>query len=140
MSKTNIPATRLKGRDFINLGIFTVIFIVLFMVCIMVMSMTVYTQPFGAAEGKNTKDGRNPYFRHPVRIGYVRYGKRLANSCFCCNWNSPCGTDCPEQKIHKLYSREHRLCGPDGVYRYRLLCAAAHHERLLFPARRHEQY
>ena len=51
MSKTNIPATRLKGRDFINLGIFTVIFIVLFMVCIMVMSMTVYTQPFGAALG-----------------------------------------------------------------------------------------
>ena len=35
--------TKLGGRDFINLGIFTVIFIVLFMACIMVMSMTIYT-------------------------------------------------------------------------------------------------
>lgn len=42
---------KLKGRDFINLGIFTVIFIVLFMACIMVMSMTAYTQPFGCALG-----------------------------------------------------------------------------------------
>ena len=40
-----------SGRDFINLGIFTVIFIVLFMVCIMVMSMTIYTLPFGVALG-----------------------------------------------------------------------------------------
>ena len=35
--------TKLGGRDFINLSIFTVIFIVLFMACIMVMSMTIYT-------------------------------------------------------------------------------------------------
>lgn len=42
---------KLGGRDFINLGIFTVIFIVLFMACIMVMSMTVYTLPFGVALG-----------------------------------------------------------------------------------------
>ena len=43
--------TKLGGRDFINLGIFTVIFIVLFMACIMVMSMTIYTLPFGVALG-----------------------------------------------------------------------------------------
>ena len=43
--------TKPGGRDFINLGIFTVIFIVLFMACIMVMSMTVYTLPFGVALG-----------------------------------------------------------------------------------------
>ena len=42
---------KLGGRDFINLGIFTVIFIVLFMACIMVMSMTIYTLPFGVALG-----------------------------------------------------------------------------------------
>lgn len=42
---------KMKGRDFINLGIFSVIFIILFLVCIMVMSMTVYTQPFGVALG-----------------------------------------------------------------------------------------
>ncbi len=41
--------TKLGGRDFINIGIFTVIFIVLFMVCIMVMSLTIYTLPFGVA-------------------------------------------------------------------------------------------
>lgn len=40
---------KMGGRDFINLGIFTVMFIVLFMACIMVMSMTVYTLPFGVA-------------------------------------------------------------------------------------------
>ena len=44
-------STKLGGRDFINLGIFTVIFIVLFMACIMVMSMTIYTLPFGVALG-----------------------------------------------------------------------------------------
>ena len=43
--------TKLGGRDFINLGIFTVIFIVVFMACIMIMSMTVYTLPFGVALG-----------------------------------------------------------------------------------------
>lgn len=43
--------TKLKGRDFINLGIFTVIFIVLFMVCMLLMSTTIYTQPFGTAVG-----------------------------------------------------------------------------------------
>ena len=43
--------TKPSGRDFINLGIFTVIFIVLFMACIMVMSMTIYTLPFGVALG-----------------------------------------------------------------------------------------
>nr|WP_308625104.1 MptD family putative ECF transporter S component [uncultured Eisenbergiella sp.] len=43
--------TKLKGQDFINLGIFTVIFIVLFLACIMVMSLTIYTQPFGVALG-----------------------------------------------------------------------------------------
>ena len=48
---TNITDMKLKGRDFINLGIFSVIFIVLFMVCIMVTSMTIYTQPFGVALG-----------------------------------------------------------------------------------------
>ena len=31
--------TKPGGRDFINLGIFTVIFIILFLACIMVMSM-----------------------------------------------------------------------------------------------------
>lgn len=40
---------KLKGKDFINLGIFTVIFIVLFVVCISVMAFTIYTQPFGVA-------------------------------------------------------------------------------------------
>ena len=44
-----ISSTKLSGRDFINLGIFTVIFIILFMACIMVMSMTIYTLPFGVA-------------------------------------------------------------------------------------------
>ena len=44
---------KLGGRDFINLGIFTVIFIVLFMACIMVMSMTIYTLPFGVALGSS---------------------------------------------------------------------------------------
>lgn len=44
-------STKLGGHDFINLGIFTVIFIVLFMACIMVMSMTIYTLPFGVALG-----------------------------------------------------------------------------------------
>lgn len=43
--------TKLKGRDFINLGIFTVIFIALFMVCMLLMSTTIYTQPFGTAVG-----------------------------------------------------------------------------------------
>ena len=42
---------KLKGRDFITLGIFSVIFIILFMACIMVMSLTVYTQLFGCALG-----------------------------------------------------------------------------------------
>ena len=51
MSKTNTSATKLKDRDFINLGIFIVIFRVLFLVCIMVTSMTIYTQPFGVALG-----------------------------------------------------------------------------------------
>ena len=46
-----ISSTKLSGRDFINLGIFTVIFIILFMACIMVMSMTIYTLPFGVALG-----------------------------------------------------------------------------------------
>ena len=46
-----ISSTKLSGRDFINLGIFTVIFIVLFMACIMMMSMTIYTLPFGVALG-----------------------------------------------------------------------------------------
>lgn len=43
--------TKLKGRDFINLGIFTVIFIALFMVCMLLMSTTIYTQPFGTTVG-----------------------------------------------------------------------------------------
>ena len=46
-----ISSTKLSGRDFINLGIFTVIFIILFMACIMVMSMKIYTLPFGVALG-----------------------------------------------------------------------------------------
>ena len=50
MNKTTV-GTKPSGRDFINLGIFTVIFIVLFMACIMVMSMTIYTLPFGVALG-----------------------------------------------------------------------------------------
>ena len=49
-NKTTV-GTKPSGRDFINLGIFTVIFIVLFMACIMVMSMTIYTLPFGVALG-----------------------------------------------------------------------------------------
>lgn len=49
--KKNNSNTKMGGRDFINLGIFTVIFIVLFMACIMVMSMTIYTLPFGVALG-----------------------------------------------------------------------------------------
>ena len=47
----NTVGTKPSGRDFINLGISTVIFIVLFMACIMVMSMTIYTLPFGVALG-----------------------------------------------------------------------------------------
>lgn len=39
------------ARDFINLGIFTVIYLILFLACIMLMSMTVYTLPFGVALG-----------------------------------------------------------------------------------------
>ena len=49
-NKTTV-GTKPSGRDFINLGIFTVIFIVLFMACIMMMSMTIYTLPFGVALG-----------------------------------------------------------------------------------------
>ena len=50
MNQNNTTSnTKLGGRDFINIGIFTVIFIVLFMVCIMVMSLTIYTLPFGVA-------------------------------------------------------------------------------------------
>lgn len=48
---TDFSNMKLKGRDFINLGIFSVIFIILFLVCVMAMSMTIYTQPFGAALG-----------------------------------------------------------------------------------------
>lgn len=47
----NQKDSKLKGRDFINLGIFTVIFIILFMACVFGMSLTVYTQPFGVALG-----------------------------------------------------------------------------------------
>ena len=50
MNQNNtVSGNRLGGRDFINIGIFTVIFIVLFMACIMVMSLTIYTLPFGVA-------------------------------------------------------------------------------------------
>ena len=54
-NKTTV-GTKPSGRDFINLGIFTVIFIVLFMACIMVMSMTIYTLPFRVhvASGKGS--------------------------------------------------------------------------------------
>ena len=50
MNQNNtVSGNRLGGRDFINIGIFTVIFIVVFMACIMVMSLTIYTLPFGVA-------------------------------------------------------------------------------------------
>lgn len=40
---------KLKAKDFINTGIFSVIFLVIFFLSIMVMSMAVVTQPFGLA-------------------------------------------------------------------------------------------
>ncbi len=40
---------KLKAKDFINTGIFSVIFLVIFFICITVMSMAVMTQPFGLA-------------------------------------------------------------------------------------------
>lgn len=47
----NITATdkKLKAKDFINTGIFSVIFLVIFFLSITVMSMAVVTQPFGLA-------------------------------------------------------------------------------------------
>ena len=51
-NKNNISYdTKPGGKDFINIGIFTVIFLILFMVGIMVMSMSIYTLPFGVALG-----------------------------------------------------------------------------------------
>lgn len=40
---------KLRSKDFINLGIFSVLFLVVFFICIMVMSFSPFTQPFGAA-------------------------------------------------------------------------------------------
>ncbi len=40
---------KLKAKDFINTGIFSVIFLVIFFLSITVMSMAVVTQPFGLA-------------------------------------------------------------------------------------------
>ena len=50
MQNTSTNAEKkLKAKDFITLGIFTVLFIVIFFVCIMVMSLSPVTQPFGMA-------------------------------------------------------------------------------------------
>jgi energy-coupling factor transport system substrate-specific component len=40
---------KLKAKDFINTGIFSVIFLVFFFLSVMVMSLTPVTQPFGVA-------------------------------------------------------------------------------------------
>ncbi len=40
---------KLKAKDFINIGIFSVLYIIIFFVCIMLTSLTIYTQPFGMA-------------------------------------------------------------------------------------------
>lgn len=45
----NTLSKKLGARDFIHIGIFTVIFIVFFMACVMVMSLSIYSQPFGVA-------------------------------------------------------------------------------------------
>lgn len=42
---------KLKGRDFITLGIFSVIFIILYMACVMLMSITAYTHLLSCALG-----------------------------------------------------------------------------------------
>ena len=47
--KTTTNNLKLQGRDFINIGIFTVLFIIAYMVCVMLLSLTAYTQPFGIA-------------------------------------------------------------------------------------------
>ncbi|MDO4787739.1 MAG: MptD family putative ECF transporter S component [Johnsonella sp.] len=51
MKNMNTAGKKLKGKDFIGIGIFGVIFLILFMLCIMIMSMSVYTLPFGVALG-----------------------------------------------------------------------------------------
>lgn len=40
---------KLKAKDFINTGIFSILFIIIFFICIMCMGLTPYTQPFGMA-------------------------------------------------------------------------------------------
>lgn len=40
---------KLKAKDFITTGIFSILFIVIFFVCVMCMSIIPYTQPFGLA-------------------------------------------------------------------------------------------
>lgn len=47
MNKT--ASNKLKGKDFITLGIFSVLFIAIFFVCLMVSSMAPVLQPFGIA-------------------------------------------------------------------------------------------
>ena len=42
---------KLKGRDFITLGIFSIIFIIIYMACVMIMSMTAYTHLLSCALG-----------------------------------------------------------------------------------------
>lgn len=40
---------KLKAKDFITTGIFSILFIIIFFICIMCMSFLPYTQPFGMA-------------------------------------------------------------------------------------------
>ncbi|PYG89741.1 energy-coupling factor transport system substrate-specific component [Ruminiclostridium sufflavum DSM 19573] len=40
---------KLKARDFVTTGIFSILFIMIFFVCVMCMSFIPYTQPFGLA-------------------------------------------------------------------------------------------
>ena len=50
MNQTKVSTDlKLKGRDFITLGIFSVIFIILYMACVMLMSMTAYTHLLSCA-------------------------------------------------------------------------------------------
>lgn len=52
MNQTKVSTDlKLKGRDFITLGIFSVIFIILYMACVMLMSMTAYTHLLSCALG-----------------------------------------------------------------------------------------
>ena len=79
-NKNNISYdTKPGGKDFINVGIFTVIFLILFMVGIMVMSMSIYTLPFGVAVGSfigayvSVSGGRDADTRAlPERFGVLR--------------------------------------------------------------------